>query len=32
MERLLGWIADWVMRGGPSLDKPTHFQVRDGRF
>ena len=32
VERLLGWIADWVMRGGPSLDKPTHFQVRDGRF
>ncbi len=32
IERLLGWIADWVMRGGPSLDKPTHFQVRDGRF
>ena len=32
IERLLGWIADWVMRGGASLDKPTHFQVRDGRF
>ena len=32
IEQLLGWIADWVMRGGPSLDKPTHFEVRDGRF
>ena len=32
MGRLLGWIADWVMRGGQSLGKPTHFQVRDGRF
>ena len=26
------WIADWVRRGGASLDKPTHFEVRDGNF
>ncbi len=32
VRQLLGWIADWVMRGGQSLGKPTHFQVRDGRF
>jgi nucleoside-diphosphate-sugar epimerase len=31
-ERMIGWIADWVRRGGPSLGKPTHFEVRDGRF
>lgn len=31
-ERLMGWIADWVARGGPSLGKPTHFESRDGRF
>jgi hypothetical protein len=30
--RMLEWIADWVMRGGDSLDKPTHFAVRDGKF
>jgi nucleoside-diphosphate-sugar epimerase len=30
--RLLSWIADWVKAGGASLDKPTHFAVRDGRF
>ncbi len=29
---LLTWTADWVQRGGESLNKPTHFQVRDGVF
>ncbi|HEV3020921.1 MAG TPA: NAD-dependent epimerase/dehydratase family protein [Pirellulales bacterium] len=29
---LIGWIADWVGRDGPSLGKPTHFEARDGRF
>jgi hypothetical protein len=29
---MIGWIADWVRRGGETLDKPTHFEVRDGRF
>jgi nucleoside-diphosphate-sugar epimerase len=31
-ERLIEWTADWVKRGGASLDKPTHFESRDGRF
>lgn len=30
--QLVRWIADWVRRGGETLDKPTHFEVRDGRF
>jgi len=30
--RLIEWTADWVARGGASLDKPTHFESRDGRF
>jgi nucleoside-diphosphate-sugar epimerase len=30
--QLIEWTADWVMRGGESLDKPTHFESRDGRF
>ncbi|MCE9631244.1 MAG: NAD-dependent epimerase/dehydratase family protein [Planctomycetia bacterium] len=24
--------ADWVRRGGETLGKPTHFEVRDGQF
>ncbi len=30
--RLIRWIADWVAKGGASLDKPTHFEVRSGKF
>jgi nucleoside-diphosphate-sugar epimerase len=30
--QLMGWIADWVRRQQPVLNKPTHFEVRDGRF
>jgi len=26
------WVAHWVQTGGSSLDKPTHFEVVDGRF
>jgi hypothetical protein len=31
-EQMIRWIADWQLRGGPTLGKPTKFQVRDGRF
>ena len=31
-EQLIRWIADWQLRGGPLLGKPTHFQTRDGKF
>ena len=30
--RLLPWIAHWVRQGLPSLNKPTHFESRDGSF
>ena len=29
---LLQNVAHWVMHGGRTLNKPTHFEVRDGRF
>jgi len=32
MERLLDWVAAWVLRDGPILDRPTHYEVRDGQF
>lgn len=32
LEAMIRWTADWVNRGGRSLGKPTHFEVRDGRY
>jgi nucleoside-diphosphate-sugar epimerase len=29
---LCRWVAHWVQAGGASLNKPTHFEVTDGRF
>jgi nucleoside-diphosphate-sugar epimerase len=31
-EILMDWIADWILRGNSQWNKPTHFEVRDGRF
>jgi hypothetical protein len=31
-EQMMRWIADWVVRGGESLGKPTHFESRDGKY
>ena len=32
LETILEWTAHWLKSGGSSLDRPTHFEVRDGRF
>ncbi|MBS0198250.1 MAG: NAD(P)-dependent oxidoreductase [Planctomycetes bacterium] len=32
LEQIMVWTADWVRRDGPTLGKPTHFEVRSGRF
>jgi nucleoside-diphosphate-sugar epimerase len=32
IETMLDWTADWVRRDMPSLNKPTKFEVRDGRY
>jgi nucleoside-diphosphate-sugar epimerase len=32
IEHMIAWTADWVARDQPSLDKPTKFEVRDGRY
>jgi nucleoside-diphosphate-sugar epimerase len=29
---LIDWIAAWVARGNTHLNKPTHFDVQDGKF
>lgn len=30
--QLVEWVAEWVRMGGESLNKPTHFEARDGKF
>ncbi len=32
VEQMIAWIADWVANDRPLLGKPTHFEVRDGRY
>lgn len=29
---MIAWIAEWIRSGGVLLNKPTHFQTRDGIF
>jgi NAD dependent epimerase/dehydratase family len=31
-ESLIEMTADWLEHGGPTMDKPTRFEARDGRF
>jgi nucleoside-diphosphate-sugar epimerase len=31
-DRLLHWVAHWLLHGGPTLNRPTHFETRDGKF
>jgi len=32
LDLMMQWIARWIAAGGPTLGKPTHFEVRDGKF
>lgn len=32
LEHMIRWQAEWIMRGGSSLGKPTHFEVNNGKF
>lgn len=31
-KEMIEWIANWIRDGGAVLNKPTHFQTRDGKF
>ena len=30
--QMIEWVAEWVRIGGTTFRKPTHFEVRDGKF
>jgi hypothetical protein len=32
LDTMTAWIAHWIKAGGRLLDKPTHFEVRDGTY
>lgn len=32
ISEMIDWTAAWISSGQPCLNKPTHFQVRDGKF
>ncbi|NND34021.1 MAG: NAD-dependent epimerase/dehydratase family protein [Saprospiraceae bacterium] len=32
VETMCRWTAEWIKKGGKQLNKPTHFQQRDGKF
>jgi nucleoside-diphosphate-sugar epimerase len=32
LAQMVEWVAHWLRIGGPTLDRPTHFQEREGRF
>jgi len=31
-DHMIDWIANWIRIGGRVLNKPTHFEVRNGEF
>ncbi|MGP8246949.1 MAG: NAD-dependent epimerase/dehydratase family protein [Bryobacteraceae bacterium] len=31
-DEMIEWVARWIQRDGATLDKPTHFDARDGKF
>ncbi len=32
LNQIIEWTAEWVRRDQKTIDKPTHFQVRSGKF
>jgi nucleoside-diphosphate-sugar epimerase len=32
LDQMVQWIANWVIKGGKTLNKPTHYETRDGKF
>jgi nucleoside-diphosphate-sugar epimerase len=32
VDQVIEWTAHWIRMGGATLNKPTHFETRDGKF
>jgi nucleoside-diphosphate-sugar epimerase len=32
VDEMINMVAEWIRTGGETLNKPTHFEVRDGKF
>jgi len=32
LDQMIGLIAEWIKQGGKTINKPTHFQEREGQF
>jgi nucleoside-diphosphate-sugar epimerase len=32
VDEIIDWTAQWIGSGGRTLNKPTHFEARDGKF
>jgi len=32
IDTMIEWIANWIMQGGESLGKPTHFETQNGKY
>jgi len=32
LKKMIGLVADWIRLGGKQINKPTHFQERQGQF
>ncbi len=32
LEQMIEWISQWIAAEHPTLNKPTHYEIRDGKF
>jgi len=32
LDQLMEWVAHWIEIGGALLNKPTHFEVKNGKY